>query len=236
MDAAPASLVISIELNVPFTGYNPSWEETSLVLDIYKPKKVNRDNPLKNKTIVIDPRHGGEDSGAIGPGKIHEKDVVLTMSLQLRELLTAEGANVIMTRIEDIDVNLYDRPKEEYIDETDFFISVHANAHAYGADAVNIHGIMTLYNYDHNEKLAEIMLESVAEEMDLPAMSTWRRNIAVTRFTQFPCVLVEAGYMMHPEDNWHIFHPRGQKEFARAMKEGIKDYFLYFDEINNSGR
>ena len=87
---------------------------------------------------------------------------------------------------------------------------------------------MTLYNYDHNEKLADIMLDTVTEEMDLPALYTWRRNIAVTRHTQFPSVLVEAGYMMHPQDNWYILHPSGQEKFARAMMEGIKEYFISF--------
>ncbi len=236
MAGEPNAMVLIVELDQIFTGFSPAWVGTDLALGIYKPKKVNKDNPLEGKTIVVDPGHGGEDPGAIGPGDIHEKDVVLAMGLHLKDLLTAEGANVIMTRTEDIDVSLYDRPKAEHLDDTDFFISVHANAHAPGAEAVATHGIMTLYNYDHNEKLAGIMLDKVAEEMDLPAMSTWRRNIAVTRFTQFPCVLVEAGYMMHPEDNWHIFHPRGQKEFARAMKEGIKEYFLSFDENNNGGR
>jgi N-acetylmuramoyl-L-alanine amidase len=42
--------------------------------------------------------------------------------------------------------------------------------------------------------------------------------------------------MMHPEDNWYIFHPRGQEDFARAMKEGIKEYFLSCDENNNGER
>ena len=222
----PDAFVLTIQLEQPLTGFTPSWEGTSLTFELDKPPRVEEENPLAGKTIVVDPGHGGEDSGAPGPGDLYEKDVVLEMSLYLKELLLEEGAEVIMTRTEDVDVDLYDRPKAEYIDETDFFISVHANAHGHGADAVNTHGIMTLYNYDHNEKLAEIMLERVTEEMDLPALYTWKRNIAVTRHTQFPAVLVEAGYMMHPEDNWHILHPRGQKEFARAMKEGIKEYFL----------
>ncbi len=228
MTGEPNHLVLTVELDEIFTGFNPSWEGTDLLIDIDKPPKISVDNPLAGKTIVIDPGHGGEDPGAIGPGGIHEKDVVLEISLYLRDMLTEEGANVIMTRTEDINVGLYERPKAEHIAETDFFISVHANAHAHGADAVNTHGIMTLYNYDHNEKLAEIMLATVAEEMNLPAMYTWRRNYAVTRYTQFPCVLVEAGYMMHPKDNWYLFHPRGQKELARAMIEGIKEYFLSF--------
>ena len=236
MTGEPNALVLTIKLDQAFTGFTPSWEDTALTFDLDKPPQVDEENPLQGKTIVIDPGHGGEDPGAPGPGDIHEKDVVLAISLHLRELLTEAGANVIMTRTEDIDVGLYERPKAEHIAETDFFISVHANAHAQGADAVNTHGIMTLYNYDHNEKLAKIMLDTVSEEMDLPAMYIWRRNYAVTRYTQFPCVLVEAGYMMHPKDNWHIFHPRGQEKFAGAIKEGIKEYFLSFDENNNGGR
>jgi len=227
--AEPNVFVLNVELEKDFTGYNPYWEDNDLVLDIRKPPEITKESPLKDKTIVIDPGHGGEDPGAPGPGDLDEKDVVLNMSLYLKDLLLEEGANVILTRTEDIFVDLYDRPKTKHLADTDFFISVHCNAHAQGADAINLHGIMTLYNYDHNEKLANIMLETLADEMGLPAMSTWRRNIAVTRFTQFPSVLVEAGYMMHPEDNWHILHPRGQMEFARAMKKGIIEYFLSFD-------
>ncbi len=229
MAGEPNALVLTIQLDQPFTGFTPSWEDTTLTFELDKPLRVDEEKPLKGKTIVIDPGHGGEDPGAPGPGDLHEKDVVLNMSLYLQELLLEAGAEVIMTRTEDVDVDLYDRPNAEFIDETDFFISVHANAHGHGADAVNTHGIMTLYNYDHNEKLADIMLDRVTEEMDLPELYTWRRNIAVTRYTQFPCVLVEAGYMMHPEDNWYIFHPRGQQQFAAAMMEGIKEYFLSFE-------
>jgi len=225
----PNALEATLELGFNLTGYTSSWEDRELVIDLSKPPEVNANNPLQGKTIVIDPGHGGEDPGAPGPGDLHEKEVVLKMSLYLRDLLLEEGAEVIMTRTEDVDVDLYDRPKAEHIEDTDFFISVHANAHAHGAEALDTHGIMTLYNYDHNEELANIMLDKVAEEMDLPAMYTWRRNIALTRHTQFPFVLVEAGYMMHPEDNWYIIHPRGQQRFARAMKEGIKEYFLSFE-------
>lgn len=226
--AGDQNLVLTLELEEIFTGYSSYWEGTNLVLDLDKPPKINEEKPLEGTTIVVDPGHGGEDTGAIGPGDLHEKDVVLEMSFHLRNMLIEEGANVIMTRTEDKIVNLYNRPQEKYLKETDLFISVHANAHPQGAEAVDEHGIMTLYNYEHNEKLAEIMLDKMAEGMNLPAMYTWERNIAVTRYTQFPCVLVEAGYMKHPEDNWHILHPRGQKEFAWMMKEGIKEYFLSF--------
>ncbi len=230
LEGEPKAQVLAVKIEQPMTGFTPSWENTTLKIELDKPPRIDRENPLNGKTIVIDPGHGGKDSGAPGPGDLHEKDVVLSMSLYLEELLLEAGAEVIMTRTEDVDVDLYNRPEAQFINETDFFISVHANAHGHGADAVNTHGIMTLYNYDHNEKLAEIMLAKVTEIMDLPKLYTWKRNIAVTRYTQFPCVLVEAGYMMHPEDNWYILHPEGQKKFARAMKEGIEKYFLSYLE------
>jgi len=229
MGSGSGGLVMTADLDVDFTGYTPYWEGTGLVIEIKKPPAVDREKPLEGRTIVIDPGHGGEDTGAPGPGDLHEKDVVLRMSMYLRELLIEEGARVIMTRTADEDVGLYDRPAAGDLQDTDFFISVHANAHAAGANAVDLHGIMVLYNYDHNKKLADMMLETVSREMGLPAMTAWRRNIAVTRHTQFPCVLVEAGYMMHPEDNWYILHPWGQQKFARAMKDGIMKYFLSFD-------
>ncbi|MFO7953088.1 MAG: N-acetylmuramoyl-L-alanine amidase [Bacillota bacterium] len=230
----PNAFLLSIILEQNFTSFTPSWDNNDLTIEVNKPPEISEESSLKDKTIVIDPGHGGEDPGAPGPGDLYEKDVVLDISLYLRDLLLEEGADVIMTRTEDVNIDLYDRPKAEHLNETDFFISVHANAHGPGADAVDTHGIMTLYNYDHNEKVAEIMLNMVSEKMDLPAVYTSRRNIAVTRYTQFPCVLVEAGYMMHPEDNWHILHPMGQQEFARAMKEGIKEYFVSFDKVNNT--
>lgn len=217
-------LVVEVDYNM--AGFYPYWNDQGLVVELIKPMgNSNPDNPLAGKTIIVDPGHGGNDTGATGPGALNEKDVVLAMSLYLEDYLTREGANVIMTRTEDVFVNLYDRP--ENIDDynADLFISVHANAHAHNAPATDVRGIMILYNYAHNEKLADIMLDTMVEETDLPRFRTWRRNIAVIRHPHVPSVLVEAGYMMHPDDNWYILHPRGQKEIARAMMLGIKRFF-----------
>ena len=221
-------VTVNIKLEEEISGFQCTWEGTELVIDISKPPQVSEDSPLKNKTIVVDPGHGGTNQGALGPGDIHEKDAVLEMSLFLRDLLREEGAQVIMTRKEDENVDLYGRTLKMSEYDADLFISVHANAHAHGAQAVETHGLMTLYDYEHNEKLAEILLNRMEKEMELPATWTWRRKLAVLRHSEVPSVLIEAGYMKHPEDNWYILHPRGQKEFARAMKEGIKEYFLSF--------
>ncbi len=224
------SYLLGISLDENIAGFNRHWDGTNLIIDIYRQPVISSNEVLKGKTIIVDPGHGGDDTGAIGPGDFHEKDVVLEISLYLKEQLEESGANVVMTRTEDQFVNLYDRPERIDQYEADLFISVHANAHAQDAPATEIHGVMTLYNYAHNEELAQIMLDTMTEEIKLPAFRTWRRNIAVLRHPHIPSVLVEVGYMMHPEDNWYILHPRGQQEFARAMKEGLKEYFLTFAE------
>lgn len=226
--SAPGAEGLHFNLEVDFllTGFKTFWEENTLVAELYKPVGQNRASPLLGKLVIVDPGHGGSDIGAPGPGKLDEKEVTLLISLQLKRLLEEEGAKVILTREEDIEVNLYERPLNIDSLGADLLISIHANAHAGGAPATKIRGIMVLYNYAHNEKLAEQMLETVAKETGLPKFRTWRRNIAVIRHPNVPTVLVEAGYMMHPADNWYLYHPQGQKIIAQALKSGIKNYFL----------
>ena len=224
------TMKITVELEKEMWGYLPSWDGNKLVLDIHKPPLIDAKRPLTGKTILVDPGHGGLDSGAIGPGHLHEKDVVLEMSLLLACMLQSEGANVLLTREEDEALDLFRRTDFLMEKEVDLFISVHANAHPHGADAVATRGVMTLYNHNHHEKLAQIMLDAMAEGMGMPAVRAWKTVLAVTRHTHVPSVLVEAGYMMHPEDSWYILHPAGQEKFAAAITKGIREYFLSFSD------
>ncbi|MEK6531402.1 MAG: N-acetylmuramoyl-L-alanine amidase [Deltaproteobacteria bacterium] len=79
--------------------------------------------------IVLDPGHGGEDSGAIGPEGVKEKDVVLSVALKLKRLLVEQyGCNVEMTRKDDVFIPLKQRPAFANRAMADVFISIHANA------------------------------------------------------------------------------------------------------------
>lgn len=80
-------------------------------------------------TIVLDPGHGGHDTGAIGPSGLMEKDVVLDLALRLRRLLTERlGIRVLMTRTEDVFVPLEERTAIANRAKADFFLSLHVNA------------------------------------------------------------------------------------------------------------
>jgi len=79
--------------------------------------------------IAIDPGHGGEDPGAIGPTGLREKDVVLAVALQLRERLNAKpGVRVLLTRDSDFFVPLGERVKKAERVQADLFVSIHADA------------------------------------------------------------------------------------------------------------
>ncbi|TAM80364.1 MAG: AMIN domain-containing protein [Acidobacteria bacterium] len=84
---------------------------------------------LKVARIVIDPGHGGFDTGTIGPSGLEEKDLVLDIGLRLRKLLEAEtNSEVFMTRSTDKFIPLEERTAIANEDGADLFISIHANA------------------------------------------------------------------------------------------------------------
>jgi len=84
---------------------------------------------LKLTRVVIDPGHGGGDTGTIGPGGLMEKDLVLDIALRLGALIEEQlGAEVIYTRTTDVTVPLEDRTALANEKKADLFISIHANA------------------------------------------------------------------------------------------------------------
>ncbi len=79
--------------------------------------------------VALDPGHGGEDPGAIGPTGLREKDVVLAVALRLRDKLNAvPGMRVMMTRDGDFFVPLNDRVAKARRVQADLFVSIHADA------------------------------------------------------------------------------------------------------------
>ena len=79
--------------------------------------------------VALDPGHGGEDPGAIGPNGLKEKDVVLAVALQLRDRLNAlPNMRAMLTRDEDFFVPLHERVRKARRVQADLFISIHADA------------------------------------------------------------------------------------------------------------
>ena len=105
------------------------------------PKSLTREFGLTAKTIVIDPGHGGKDPGALGSGDLQEKGIVLSISHKLREILTAKGYTVLMTRETDRFIPLKKRTEFATQHKADLFLSIHANA----VESSKVNGIETYY-------------------------------------------------------------------------------------------
>ncbi len=109
---------------------------------------------LKIGKIVIDPGHGGHDTGTIGPHGLLEKDLVLDVSRRLGKLLQSRlGADVVYTRSDDTFIPLETRTAIANQEQADLFISVHANS-SHDQDA---RGVETYYlNFTSSPEALEV--------------------------------------------------------------------------------
>jgi N-acetylmuramoyl-L-alanine amidase len=97
---------------------------------------------LKMGKVVIDPGHGGHDTGTVGHNGLTEKDLVLDVALRLGKLITRQlNAEVVYTRTDDVFLPLEERTKLANAEKADLFISIHANS----SPEVSATGVETYY-------------------------------------------------------------------------------------------
>jgi N-acetylmuramoyl-L-alanine amidase len=122
----------------------------STALETAKPALRNNDGTvsltralgLKVGRVVLDPGHGGHDTGTIGPGGLMEKDLVLDVAKRLGALIEARlGSEVIYTRSDDTFIPLRERTEFANANKADLFLSIHANS----SRQLSTSGIETYY-------------------------------------------------------------------------------------------
>jgi N-acetylmuramoyl-L-alanine amidase len=175
--------------------------------------------PLFGKTILVDPGHGGIDPGAI-QGGVQEKDVVLNVSLLLRDKLEALGADVEMTRDSDVYPTLQERLDESNRVCADVFISVHGNSVANTA----ISGIETYYYDSRDKRLSDLLLHTVSSELHETAKWSNARNLFVLDGNNVPASLVEIGYLTNKRSRDLLKTPAYQDKVASALSDSLVTY------------
>ncbi len=134
---------------------------------------------LKIGRIVIDPGHGGHDTGTIGPTGLMEKDVVLDVGLRLRKLLEQNtGCEVIMTRTDDTFIPLEERTAIANEKGADLFLSIHANS----SPDKSARGIETYYlNFTSNSDALEVAArENATSQEAVHQLQDLIKKIALT--------------------------------------------------------
>jgi N-acetylmuramoyl-L-alanine amidase len=204
-------------------GYKLGYEGTTLKLKLRHPPELRRSRrkPLSRIKILIDPGHGGKESGAVGPTGLPEKDVNLTVSKLLREELVKKGATVVMTREVDKFVSLGDRQKIIAREEPTLALSVHYNALPDYGDAENTKGIGMFWYHPQAHSLAIYLHNYLVDKLDRPSYGVFWNNLALTRPEAAPSLLLELGFMSNPEEFEWVSNPKRQKKLARTLADGI---------------
>ncbi|MEM9948555.1 MAG: N-acetylmuramoyl-L-alanine amidase [Cyanobacteria bacterium P01_D01_bin.36] len=201
-------------------GYKLRYEGTSLILSL---RHAPPSNSLSGTTILLDPGHGSDqDFGARGPTGYPEKDVTLIVSKLIRDELEARGATVVMTREGDDDLFPADRVEVIDASEPTMALSIHYNALPDAGNALERQGIGMFWYYPQAHGLATFLHDYLVDELDRESYGVFWNNLALTRPSVTPSVLVELGFMINPEEFEWITDGDSQQELARTFAEGVE--------------
>lgn len=177
---------------------------------------------LEGKRIVIDPGHGGKDGGTTGVrhGTL-EKDLNLTLSLLLADKLRSHGAEVRLTRDEDIFIELHDRVAEAQQFNADLFISLHHNAGKSTSSGI----ISFYYSQTKDKPLANALQHELILSTGMVDGGTRFGNYAVLRGNPVPSILLELGFLSNPAEEEKVITSQYQHLAADAITAGIQAYF-----------
>ena len=190
---------------------------------------------IKGKTIVIDPGHGGSDPGAIGPTGVKEKDVNFAVAKQVEKILKNAGANVILTRVADVDVARANASAAEELgarvniaikNNADIFVSIHSNS--FGNESAQ--GTAT-YFYSKTDKdgyLANAIQKGMVEYGKRYDRGIIDTNFYVTKRSPMPAALTELAFLSNYKEESLLNSQDFQKNLAIGICKGINDYFLKF--------
>ncbi|MEH1971414.1 N-acetylmuramoyl-L-alanine amidase [Nostoc sp.] len=177
--------------------------------------------PRGKLLVVIDPGHGGKDSGAPGLGGLLEKNVILPIGKRVAAILEQNGVQAVLTRDADFFVELQGRVDiAERVNAT-LFVSIHANSVDNRPD---VNGL-EVYYYDSGYALAEVVRNTILQNIGtIKNRGTRKARFYVLRKSSMPSILVETGYMTGYEDNPRLGTPEYQNRMAEAIAQGILKY------------
>jgi N-acetylmuramoyl-L-alanine amidase len=201
--------------------------------------------PLSGATVVLDPGHGGDEPGAVGPGGAREKDVNLAIALETKRQLEAQGATVVLTRTGDYRITLASRAAIAQALHPAVFLSIHHNAEP------DVHrqepGAETYYQIasPDSKRLSGLVYEEVVRAFaaydvdwvgDLDAGAKYRPSSSggdyygiLKRTAGIPAVLSEAAFITNPPEEALLVDPAFQAVEAGALTRAVIRYVTTAD-------
>lgn len=203
-----------------------------LPVDLHTEERTEDENArLAGKVICIDPGHGGNDPGSLGPTGTMEKDNTLAIALLLKEKLEKNGATIIMTRDCDTEAahsaasvqeELSTRVEIANQSEADLYISIHNDAFTSASAA----GTTTFHYGDKDSiKLANLVQQSLIEKLGTKNRGARFASFYVLRYTSMPSILIEVAFISNIVEEMLLSSVDGRDNAAESICEGILRYF-----------
>ena len=185
--------------------------------------------------VILDPGHGGVDSGAIGINGIKEKDIVMEVAqeaIRLNKQMFGNALDIYLTRYNDTLISLSDRTKLVKILQPDAFISIHCNqAERKTAQGIEVYVqqpkvTMNLDLQSKSENLSEELLSEFNKALGFKIRGIKYANFQVLRETKNICpgVLLEVGFLSNREEAEHSSKVSSIKAYALVILSGIIKY------------
>lgn len=183
---------------------------------------------LSRKVIVVDPGHGGHDTGC-RYGSLYEKNMTLAIGLVAAQAIQREGASVILTRDDDSYPSLTRRRELANEANADAFISIHINSLNGSAPQA----CMTFYHgrSAQGNLLAECIQAELAKVTTIPSWGTvndlkrFRTGLAVLNGNRSPGVLMELGFINNAADRAEMISADYPERVSLAIVRGLKRFF-----------
>ncbi|MGH1047494.1 N-acetylmuramoyl-L-alanine amidase (plasmid) [Bacillus mycoides] len=182
---------------------------------------INKER-ISEKVIVIDPGHGGNDPGSIGPNGTREKDITLKTAKNIQKKLEEKGMTVILTREDDTFVSLKNRVAIAQNKSADLFLSIHYD----GFTTSDVNGVTTYYNKGLKEwTLAKMIHGHLSKHIQSKDRGVKSGDYNVLRENEQPSLLLELGYITNPEDEKRMNSKNFQTDVASGVVNGVIEYF-----------
>ncbi|MCR5150274.1 MAG: N-acetylmuramoyl-L-alanine amidase, partial [Clostridiales bacterium] len=224
-----ATLSIGFKAAGRFYGYHYEYDKDGYLILSFKKKPAS----LKGAVVMLDPGHGGGDSGAVCVATSSafkgEKDINLAIAKTVKSILEDKGASVIMTRTSDKFVSLTERTEMCHKYNPDLFISIHCDS----ASSSSSRGTSAYYYRAYSQPLAKSIHSSL--------VNTYKANIygsndsAISKGTSFyafrverveecPSVLIEYGFVSNLRECSLLQNSTVRYSLAQATVNGIEKY------------
>lgn len=214
-------------------GHAYDFDGQNLVIDLmHRPTLTPTQKlPLKGARILLDAGHSPRRTipydGAVGPTGYLEYEANLALAEDLKPLLEAAGATVIMTRHGNNRRSLQSRYQLALKENAHIFVSLHYNALPETINPLSrARGYSVYYNYPHSFQLAQAVYDAFTRNVPLPDNGMIANDVLfIPRIPQLPSILVENAYLILPEQEEMAKTKEGRSDLVQALYEGILNFY-----------